>query len=252
MKNNYLLFLSIVLLACSSANTDNISNTPSDTVTKITPKEEIVIPKVFPILINDATMKDSFPLDVSFMKKYIYPQKEFLGENWHITEFVKMDSLKTAGKYEEYLAHLDIGQTKDAKAYIYDTLSYASGKAYIWGITFNSFEACPSFAGKIIYITSVPNEGKYQYSVRLLENSSAMDAPVYGSKSGQCSINENLFIVCKDTMVNGESLEEKGKSIEETYTTTSERKIRISNSGKIELLENNRSPEKKNRTLSKY
>ena len=149
------------------------------------------------------------------------------------------------------MAQLDIGQTKESSAWVYDTLSYATGKLIVWGITYSSYEACPSFAGKKIFITTISNEDKPQNTIQLMEVSGAADAPVYGSITGQCSISEDLSIACSDSLINGQYVDptEKEKGYEEKVTSLCTRKYKIEDNGIIKELENKKSPEK---TAKKY
>jgi len=240
MKNKSLFFLAIFFIACSSPRPESSAEGDSSGVSISTGQNST---KKFPLFLNESTLKDSFPLPIEFLNSYIIPQKNFMDENWIISDFMKIDSIKRSGKYKNYVENLDIGQTKDATTWVYDTLSFAKGKIFIWGISYYSFEACPSFAGRIIYLTSLTKEGSHLSTYKLLENSGGMDAPIYGTRVSQCIMNEDLSISCKDTVMNGESMMENDKSFEETRTVTSLRKLQIDPNGKINLIENKESPE---------
>jgi hypothetical protein len=248
MKKYYaVLFFSLLISACSSNKSADNNGVKDSTIT-VSSQE-----KSFPIIVTDSTMKDSFPLSSSLLKKYILPQEDKINESWMFNAFFKIDSLKAVGKYKEYVDHLDIGQTKESLAWIYDTLSYASGKLIIWGITYNSYEACPSYGGKKIFITTISNDDKNLNTVKLLEVSGAADPPVYGSIMGQCIISEDLSIACSDSLIDGQYVDptETEKGYEETVTTICTRKYKIENNGIIKELENKKSPERKEKKYDK-
>ncbi len=200
MKKYYsIFFLLISIFACSPNKPADNKGEVKDSTVSVSSSG-----KLFPILVTDSTMKDSFPLSSSFVRKYILPLGDKIKENWTVNDFLQIDSLKAAGKYQEYVAHLDIGQTKESSAWIYDTLSYSTGKLVVWGITYSSYEACPSFSGKNIFITTISNDDKYQNTIKLLELSGFADPPVYSNITGQCMIKADLSIFGGDSIMNGE------------------------------------------------
>jgi hypothetical protein len=249
MKKYYaILSFSLFISACSpNKPTDNKGVVKDSTVSVSSSGNS------FPILVTDSSMKDSFPLSSSFLKKYVLPQIDKINENWTLNDFLKIDSLKTAGKYKEYVEHLDIGQTKESSAWIYDTLSDVSGKVIVWGITYSSYEACPSFSGKNIFITTISQDDKYQNTIKLLEISGFADPPVYSSITGQCILNADLSIACMDSLMYGEYIDPSAteKGYDETTRSTCTRKYKIENDGRIKELENKKSPEKKERIYAK-
>lgn len=56
-----------------------------------------------------------------------------------VPEFLRIDSLKRAGEFENYLEHIDIGQLQNAQAYLIKSLYLTESKSgKVWGIHYSS------------------------------------------------------------------------------------------------------------------
>ena len=67
----------------------------------------------------------------------------------------KIDSLKEINRYQAYLDSLDIGMAKTAIAFRIGVIQLEQGHLFLWGISQQSYEACPFFSGTIILATHV-------------------------------------------------------------------------------------------------
>lgn len=76
-----------------------------------------------------------------------------------LAEFYKIDSLKVSGGYKAYVDSLDIGQTRDSKAYVVGRLvPDPVTSILVWAVTDHSYEACPYFSSQTVYITLISND----------------------------------------------------------------------------------------------
>ncbi len=155
--------------------------------------------------------------------------------NWIVSKYLSIDSLKMNGQYESYVKGLDIGEMKEVQAFLYDTVAYANGKAYVWGLSYSSYEACPYYQGKSIFFTTVSNEGIYKNTIRILEISSGGDAPVFGSYWGRCVVDKMLQLSCADTSLSGEYMDD---GYEEVVMLPGVRTYQITSEGVIKPLKN--------------
>jgi hypothetical protein len=186
------------------------------------------------LLINDSTTNSgATSASASFVRSCVKTLSGEQGPDWKLLKFIEIDSLKTAKAYEKYVQDLDIGQIKNAYADIYDTLLYPNGKIIVWGLKISSYEACPYFEGKTIYLTTISNEGIFKATAAILEISSGGDAPAFGYDWGQCTIGNDLRIACIDSSLIGES-EDQYESVEITPGKTS---YEITSDGVIKKLE---------------
>lgn len=185
-----LFYAVIVLLIVSSCNNEaNKSSQSSLTETKT-------------FFYNDKGLKSlSFPLTIDTTliqsldtnSRITYQQVRELSEHLFMSElvseliyefndFCKIDSLKQAEKFNDYLKKLDIGMTKNSIAYSVGSLKFDDRNTlFIWGITKSSYEACPYFSGTKLIATYV-YENKIATTFLIGEMSDFSDPPVLGSE----------------------------------------------------------------------
>jgi hypothetical protein len=199
-----------------------------------------------PLVINDKSLKDSFPLSASFIAKNVLPLSDTFEGTWELQTFLKIDSLKNAKKYEDYVKGLDIGQMQESKAWVYDTIPYSKGKAILWGVNYESYPACPSASGRVFFLTLFSDAGTAVQTKKILDISSGADAPVWGYTNGECTINPDFSISCLDSIVNGGEQPEEA-NYEEIITSTLSRKYVFGANGQIKLTESKKSPEVKSK-----
>jgi hypothetical protein len=98
--------------------------------------------------------------------------------SYDIENFYKIDSIKKAGKYAEYVSNLDIGMMKNANVYAVAQFKISEKTTVlIWALEYYSYEACPYSNGTSLNFTLL-NEGVLGESFVLGEVMSAGDPPV--------------------------------------------------------------------------
>jgi hypothetical protein len=102
------------------------------------------------------------------------------GLQWRVDEFRRIDSIKVAGGYNEYLNKLDIGMMKDCKGFCIGRIAMPNGyKMYLWGLDYGSYEACPYYSGRVIFGTVPTENGRYHFIIG--EESGSGDPPATGN-----------------------------------------------------------------------
>ena len=95
----------------------------------------------------------------------------------HINEFCRIDSLKENEAYEDYIKNLDIGMTKNSIAFKIGQIHMSESlHLFIWGISYDSYEACPYFSGTNI-IGTYMDEAKQNHHILIGGEMSAGDPP---------------------------------------------------------------------------
>ena len=203
MKRILYFIPSVLLIACSgeAETTEKTTNTTSaDTVA-----EEIVIPEYSEELLemfaksqsNDSTLEEldsnyiaaldieaeeSFLSadEVNMLKATLLNNRNTGGNSYQIDDFMRFDSLKQAGKYEEYRNSLDIGMMARADAAAVQLVTIDdSTDIFLWLIDYSTYEACPYAAGTTIYGSLFVNR-EFRNTALLGDESGGGDPPVWG------------------------------------------------------------------------
>lgn len=96
----------------------------------------------------------------------------------YLDEYLKIDSMKKAGAYQQYLENLDIGMLRDAEAFILGRVKLASSlTGTLWGIRYTSYEACPYYHGVDLYL-SLPNPKDQFFAIKVGAIATAVDPPM--------------------------------------------------------------------------
>ena len=171
MKTIILLVLTAVVFACNSAKKDE-KNVQSTLISEEISLDSLALDKIF----ADSTMKNLEPDEVKSLVKDLEDTSIFYG----LTDsFLKIDSLKKSGKYEEYVSKLDIGMFKDIKAIQYKDFDLGNGKSLkIWGYGYDSYEACPYTNGKVLFVSTF-EKGKSLTCIPFAYYQNWADAPMY-------------------------------------------------------------------------
>ncbi|OIQ36320.1 MAG: hypothetical protein BM555_02840 [Crocinitomix sp. MedPE-SWsnd] len=214
MKNiAFLLPLSILFIQCSGEEQTETSHEEisTDTIVTDTIAEEVIEAEAERVEIDidalfakaDTTLKIPFVVDSAFIDSIMYLEGELdekalsnvevqhLGfkmvesgptmmASYCINSFIKIDSLKLKGEYEDYLEQLDIGQTKRAGAAVIGKITeLGSTQFLIWMTDYSTLEACPYGSGTYIWATIFEDE-KPTNTILLGESSGGADAPYWG------------------------------------------------------------------------
>jgi hypothetical protein len=202
-----------------------------------------------PKLLTDSLLKDTFLLSPGFIVSNVLPINDEKEGNYEINAVLMLDSLKRKNKLNEYLAKLDVGQTKEATAFVYDTIGFGKAKVVVWGINYGTYEACPFMNGKSVFLTSFVSE-KPVATQRIMAISSSADAPLYQDVNSWCKLESSRLISCIDSVKSGGDMVSEGeKEFEESVSYTISKKWELSEDGSIKEVENKKSPEKKERKL---
>lgn len=192
MKRLLTIIAIAILLGCNNKK-DSKTELTADTISEEIKIDSLVLEKIF----SDATLKLVYASEIKELTKNLADTSLFagLGEG-----FLRLDSLKMAGAYEEYVSHLDIGMYKDIAAIMYKDLNLGSGNILkIWGFDYQTYEACPYANGKVILFSSF-KDGKNVGCVPFAYFHNWADAPFYDNyktssvldKMGNLTINETI------------------------------------------------------------
>lgn len=225
------LFLSLYLFSCGSSSIDasveNNSEQP-DTTKVDSVIEEVIEIEVDPNrnvidvekLFSKAKTTFELPLkiDSTFLEKHAVTGEEsrynlsseeakHLGfsfpndanlsssESWQIRKFIQIDSFKQINKYEEYLAGLDIGQTKYAIANVFGKVKVNDiTEILLWSTDYATYEACPYGYGTYIFGTIFTNFTATQTTI-LAQKSGGGDPPAWGDDYLESEITDSTIAI---------------------------------------------------------
>ncbi len=112
-----------------------------------------------------------------------------------IDDFIRMDSLKIKGEYEDYLQQMDIGMTEWAAAQVIGKIKIGSGhEMLLWATHYETYQACPYGHGTYIWST-VFVDGQPLNTALVGENSGGADAPYWGSTFTTSTITEAGIVI---------------------------------------------------------
>jgi hypothetical protein len=130
----------------------------------------------------------------------------------------RLDSLKSAGKYENYISNLDIGMYKDITGILLKDISVSEAKTLrVWGINYSSYEACPYFGGKVLFISTIENN-KTIACVPFAYIKTSADAPFYENFSTSSTLKPNGKVLINEAQEAG-GVDEKDKEYIEKRNT---------------------------------
>jgi len=210
VKNIIFFFFFFIIFSCNTQKAEE-TQAEGQTLTEIK-LDSLGLEKIF----ADSTLKNIVATEIMGLTQNLSDTSIFagLGEG-----FLRLDSLKKAGGYENYVSHLDIGMYKDIRTVSYKNLSLGEGNILrIWGFVYQTYEACPYANGKVILVSSF-KDGKNVGCVPFAYIHNWADAPFYDhyktisilDKMGNLTINETE---------NSGGLDEKEKEYRNKSTST--------------------------------
>jgi hypothetical protein len=216
MKTKILLVLTAFVFACNSSKKDE-KNVQSTLISEEISLDSLALDKIF----ADSTMKGLEPDEVKNLVKNLVDTSIFYG----LTDsFLKIDSLKKSGKYEEYVSKLDIGMFKDIKAIQYKDFDLGSGKTLkIWGYGYDSYEACPYTNGKVLFVNTF-EKGKSLTCIPFAYYQNWADAPFFESFKTISDLTKDGSIIIKEFNSSG-GVDEKDKEYVNKSTNIIQRSI---------------------------
>ena len=127
-----------------------------------------------------------------------------MGAEYDISNFFKIDSLKTSGKYEEYVESLDIGMMKESVARAAHRIKIDENTELLtWYLTYSTYEACPYASGTMMFAT-IMYYGQFGEGIVLADQMGAGDPPSTMSRSLVGKINQNGKIELNLVQENGD------------------------------------------------
>ena len=199
------------LFGCNNKK-DSKTELTADTISDEIKIDSLVLEKIF----SDATLKLVNASEIKELTKNLPDTSLFAGLE---EGFLRLDSIKMAGGYVEYVSHLDIGMYKDIVAIMYKDLNLGSGNYLkIWGFDYQTYEACPYANGKVILVSSFKN-GKNVACVPFAYFHNWADAPFYDNYKTSSVLDKmgNLTII---ESVNSGGMDEKEKEYQNKSTST--------------------------------
>ena len=235
-----LIFFLVFSFSCQEQKTD-IKETDSDTTALIektvlhdetlTNKSDlgIIISKFTeggapPLIIDTAFIHKSQTKDTLTAKQLKLLTAKMLDHsltsmsNWELEKFYQIDSIKVAGKYNEYCSSLDLGMMKYSNVYPMRQIKLdEKTTVLIWELQYGSYEACPHSEGMVVYATII-YLGKPTHSLLLAEYMTAADPPVSTQRTVIATILEGGKIEINVVEINDEGVDiEKVEEVKENY-----------------------------------
>lgn len=143
-------------------------------------------------LIAGIESKDSLPgRDVRFLAANYHSHSLFEFQSYPIENFLKIDSIKIAGGYPDYVESLDIGMTKESKAFrLFHLQLNDSSLLFFWAIHYHTYEACPWGNGNYVYMTHI-HSGRVKETICIALMDAGGDPPVGGSTDRFAELKED-------------------------------------------------------------
>ncbi|CAN1561297.1 hypothetical protein MCERE19_02653 [Spirosomataceae bacterium] len=194
MKKVALLLLSVFVVCCNSNK-----NEQSSSAEQILPEiklDSIGIENFF----ADITLKNISASKIKNLTQNLSDTSLFAGID---DGFLRLDSIKKAGGYENYLSKLDIGMYKDIRAVHFKDINLSKAVSLkLWGFDYSSYEACPYSNGKVVFISKFV-DGKNVECIPFSYFNNWSDAPFYESFRTLSVLTKDGFIVIKEFNSNG-------------------------------------------------
>lgn len=218
-------FSALALLLASCGGGEGKNNTPAQDSTKADsvvvdfPAEvdsllaKFPLNETWPLVLDSAlvvktTESDSLSsadfriLSANYNKHELFDQ-----QSWNMENFLKIDSIKIAGGYADYVASLDLGMTKDSKAYaLFHMKPNDSTLLFFYGIDYGSYEACPWSRGTYVFMTVVYANTIGESICIALEDAGG-DPPAYGSSSRSAELSKEGEIKIHDFNLSDEDMD---------------------------------------------
>jgi hypothetical protein len=239
---SYILIVVIIfMISCNNDSKNainNFSTTLNDTFSNAPPLDTCgnlikFIEGTLPYSVDSATLSDeklneeqmlNSMFVINILKNQIKAADNKVSDNY-LTSYLHIDSCLKKMTEDEFNNTLDIGMMKTVLLYAGNYLFLQNGNiAYTWYIKFSTYDACPFYAGTIMFLTVFNKSGEQLSTITIGENTGGGDAPYYSSTDTYSVIDKDFVITIKNTQINGGD-EENGKTICET--TKSEFKFQV-------------------------
>lgn len=129
------------------------------------------------------------------------------GLEYELNTFCRIDSIKEAGKYQQYIDSLDIGMTKISTAHALNEFHLDNNTlVLVWGLYSSSYEACPSSESWTTYGTLV-YKGEVKETFLLGECSFWADPPVASQRTVTSTITGSGLVTTDVYQVNDQDMD---------------------------------------------
>lgn len=201
-KITLIAVFSFFLFACSNDN--NVGNeTDEQTANQLSQEMNndtaIVVRQEFPEELHDFEAdfkKISLPFTIKYnqidsnkqeklltLEQLDYLSANFINiekqEDYYVKESKRIYKLKKNGKYDDYVALLDLANLKDATAHPFGQIDLDSARIVLWTISYNSYEACPFYSGIELMMSWIQHDS-VQKSLMLGTEMQGGDPPGFG------------------------------------------------------------------------
>jgi hypothetical protein len=217
MKKVALLLLSVFVVGCNS-NKNEQSSSAKQVLSEIK-LDSVGIENFF----ADSTLKNISANEIKNLTQNLSDTSLFAGID---DGFLRLDSIKKAGGYENYLSKLDIGMYKDIRAVHFKDINLSKAVSLkLWGFDYSSYEACPYSNGKVVFISKFVN-GKNVECVPFSYFNNWADAPFYENVKTNSMFDKNAKLSVAEYQVSG-GVDEKDKEYINKATLKREFKLGI-------------------------
>ncbi|MGZ3863722.1 MAG: hypothetical protein ACXVPF_10965 [Bacteroidia bacterium] len=189
MKKLFLaLGVGIVLSSCGNPSKENSAEPKTDSVSinnvglqkRVSLFKETTLPltidTTFVFMSGNGDSLGGF--EVRALARNIFKHGLSSAMEYDLNTFCKIDSIKEAGKYQQYVDSIDIGMIKVSTAHALNEFRLDQNTLLlVWGLYSSSYEACPSSESWTVYGTIV-YKGDVKETFLLGECSSWVDPPV--------------------------------------------------------------------------
>lgn len=139
--------------------------------------------------------------------------------SYDVETFIRLDSMKIRGEYEDYQDHLDLGQARFSNASVIGKVSINENQTMlIWTTDYATYEACPYGYGTCVFGTLF-HDNVGQNTVLLGEISGGGDAPYWGSTLVTSKITADKVKMKSVSENGGDEDPETGEEIIESSST---------------------------------
>jgi len=210
MKKLLIVISLSVLLGCNTKKESGIEES-GNIISEEIKLDSLGLEKIF----ADSTLKAVAASEIENLTKNLSDTSLFAGLD---EGFRRLDSIKNAGEYKNYLSKLDIGMYKDIRAVHFKNISLSDSKSLIlWGFDYSSYEACPYANGKVIFANVVEN-GQNISCMPFAYFHNWADAPFYENFKTSSVLDQNGNLTINETKTSG-GVDEKDKDYQNSVVS---------------------------------
>jgi hypothetical protein len=155
--------------------------------------------------------------EVRALAKNIFKHELIEGVEYELNTFYHIDSIKRAGKYQQYVDSLDIGMTKISTAHALGKVQIDPNTlVMVWGLYTSSYEACPNSVTQTAFITVV-YKGDVSQTFLLGEVVAFADPPVASLRTVAGKLMADGKINLEMTQINDQDMDQPTVDLSKAY-----------------------------------